>query len=51
MSNIKHNVSRIGQYALFVVYVFHIEQLDKYLELWGWIRQLYSVFGIDWIYV
>ena len=47
MSNIKHNVCRIGQYTFFVVYVFHVGQLDEYLDLWGWIRQIYSVFGID----
>ena len=46
MSNIKHNVSRIGQNAFFVAYVFHVGQLDECLELWGWIRRMSSIFGL-----
>ena len=46
MSNIKHNVSKIEQYALFVAYVFHAIQLDECLELWGWIRRMSSIFGL-----
>ena len=46
MSNIKHNVSKIEQYAFFVAYVFHVGQLDEYLVLWGWIRRMYSMVGL-----
>ena len=46
MSNIKHSVSKIEQYALFVGYVFHVGQLDEYLELWGCIRRISSIFGL-----
>ena len=46
MSNIKHNVSKIEQYALFVAYVFHVGQLDECLELGGWIRRMSSIFGL-----
>ena len=46
MSNIKHKVSRIGQYALFVGYVFHVGQLDECLVLWSWIRRMSSMVGL-----
>ena len=37
MSNIKHNVSKIEQYALFVAYVFHVGQLDECLVYLDWL--------------